>query len=136
MMESDYEWINDYSIGIEEIDIQHKRILLLIKKIYILTGQSIDHARRVEMLEELIRYMRFHFSSEEILMGVYQYPKISEQKSQHWQLLADLENKYTEIKSNRGEVVQLLFLMLNWFVDHDNKYDKEFGEFVRAIREK
>jgi hemerythrin len=135
MMQSDYEWINEYSIGIEEIDAQHKRILELIRKTHLLAGQSTENAQQLGLLNELIRYMHFHFSSEEHLMREYNYPKIMEQNTQHDQLLKDLNIKYKEIESGRGNLVQFLFIMMKWFIGHDNQYDKEFGRFVAGIRE-
>jgi hemerythrin len=108
--------------------------LELTKKIYLLANKTIEEKNVQKLLGELIRYMKYHFNSEELLMQVYQYPKYIEQRNQHDKLLIELESKYAEIESGEGNLVQLLFMMMKWFIDHDIEFDKEFSKFVTKIR--
>jgi hemerythrin len=133
-MDNSFDWNDEYSIGIEEIDVQHKQILHLIKKNYLLAANSIENVEVKKLLEELMKYMQYHFNSEELLMKVYDYPKSSEQKTQHELLMTELAIHVREIESGKGNMVQLLFTMMKWFIGHDNEYDKEFGKYILGIR--
>jgi hemerythrin len=135
-MEVNLEWSTDYVIGLEEIDVQHRRILSFIKQIYDLASQSVEDESVQKLLGELVRYMHFHFNSEELLMVVYEYPKAEEQKKQHAQLITDLERQYAKLETHQGSMVQLLFMLVKWFVTHDNDFDKEFGHYVAEVRER
>jgi hemerythrin len=133
-MEVDFEWHDEYLIGVDEVDVQHKRFLNLIKRTYELTGQTSENKEVSNLLDELMKYAHFHFGSEELLMETYLYPKYVEQKSEHVKITKELEAKVEEIKSNKGNLNNLLFYLIKWFVDHDTYFDKEFGDYVNKHR--
>jgi hemerythrin len=134
IMDMNFDWDEAYSIGVDEIDIQHKQILSLIKKNYLLAANTIENNEVKKLLDELNKYMRYHFSSEELLMQIYEYPKYTEQKIQHDLLIRELSMHINEIDSGKGNMVQLLFTMMKWFIGHDNEYDKEFGKYLKDKR--
>jgi hemerythrin len=111
-MKVDFEWYDEYSIGVDEVDVQHKRFLNLIKKTYELAGQTIEHKEVFNLLDELMRYAQFHFGSEELLMQTYSYPKYVEQRDEHVRLTKELAGKMEEIGSNKGELNNLLLFLV------------------------
>ena len=133
-MAVDFGWHEEYSIGIEEIDAQHRRFLKLMSETYELRDKSIENERVGKLLDELVRYSIFHFHSEELLMKTYAYPKYTEQKTQHDKIIKELKMKVDEIKANKGDIIKLLYFLTKWYVDHDDHYDKEFGEYVNKVR--
>ena len=133
-MKVDFEWYDEYSIGVDEVDVQHKRFLNLIKRTYELAGQTIENKEVFNLLDELMRYAQFHFGSEELLMQTYSYPKYGEQRDEHVRLTKELAGKMEEIGSNKGELNNLLLFLVNWFFDHDSHFDKEFGAYVNKHR--
>jgi hemerythrin len=130
----DFEWHDEYSIGVDEVDVQHRRFLTLLKEIYEVSAQTTERRDVSRLLDELMRYVRFHLGSEELLMEAYAYPKHLEQKSEHAQLIKELERQVDEIRSNRGHVNSLLFHLMKWFVNHDSHADQEFGDYVKKHR--
>ena len=133
-MKVDFEWYEEYSIGVDEVDVQHKRFLNLIKRTYELAGQTIENKEVFNLLDELMRYAQFHFGSEELLMQTYSYPKYGEQRDEHVRLTKELAGKMEEIGSNKRELNNLLLFLVNWFFDHDSHFDKEFGVYVNKHR--
>jgi len=133
-MNSDFSWKKEYAIGIDEIDIQHERLLLVIKTIFELSEKTTDDNRINNLLEELVRGLQFHFDSEELMMKTYNYPYISEQKMQHELMRRNTFRLIEEVKQNRTILIQLLFNLEKWFIEHDNDFDKEFGKYVLRIR--
>jgi len=133
-MNSDFSWKKEYAIGIDEIDIQHERLLSVIKTIFELSEKTTDDNRINNLLEELVRGLQFHFDSEELMMKTYNYPYISEQKMQHELMRRNTFRLIEEVKQNRTILIQLLFNLEKWFIEHDNDFDKEFGKYVLRIR--
>src|ERR1035437_10171856 len=88
-------WKNEYSLGILEIDNQHKSLIHCFASIEasIKAGHtwSSTHFNIVSLKE----VARFHFSCEEALMRLFGYPDIEEHSSQHehfFTFLAEIEN--------------------------------------------
>jgi len=133
-MGTDFTWNSEYSTGIEEIDVQHERLLNLLRTIHEASERGMDDARLRGLLEELIRTFRFHFESEELLMKAYEYPRLSEQKMEHELMTRNVLRLSDEAQRNRILLTQLLFNIEKWFVEHDNAFDKDFGAFAVRIR--
>lgn len=133
-MNVDFDWHDSYAIGVEEIDVQHRRFLGLIRATYQLAKARGGKLEVDALLDELLRYAPFHFSSEELLMRAYGYPKQGDQKRQHDKLLGELETKIGAIRAADGDLVPLLGYLVKWFVDHDRYHDREFGDYVNRMR--
>jgi len=114
-MEFELEWKNEYSIGIEEIDIQHRKMLAMIKKIYNLADNSFGKSDIEQLISELIKIIHEHFTCEEELMRKYNYPEVNKQIYEHHLISEKMQQQINEVKKDQY---------------HDNKYDKEFGKFV------
>jgi len=122
-------WNDDYLIGVEEIDVQHKKFLRLISEIYQFAGNSEDSQESLKLVAELRRYVRFHFDSEELLMKTYSYPNRAEQIREHNNLIDELDGRIERLKAGQGNIVELVFFLTKWFIDHDLYFDKKFGVF-------
>jgi hemerythrin-like metal-binding protein len=78
------EWKDRFSVGIAELDAQHRGLLDLINKI----GELADTRGTVNSsafgaLNEMIRYADNHFRTEEGYLQRYGYPGYREQKKEH-----------------------------------------------------
>lgn len=134
-MTVDYEWHDDYLIGIEEIDAQHKRFLKLIKSTYDLKHANIKDKDVFKLLDELTKYAFFHFDSEESFMKVYSYPKLHIQIEEHTKIKKELQEKVDRIKKQEADLIELLFFLMKWFVDHTSYIDKDLGKYMKIYRE-
>jgi hemerythrin len=124
-------WSDNYNIGVEEIDAQHRRFLSLMEKLY----QSKDDALDKSILKELVRYAEFHFSSEEKMMQIYNYDKIQDHQELHEKLMTELLSYSNPIGSEELDKFKLLKFLIKWFLDHTTREDKDFGRFIQLIRE-
>ena len=109
-------------------------ILELIKKTYALVSDEVESKGVSKLLDELMKYAHFHFGSEELLMKAYSYPQYMEQKNEHAKIIKELTEKVEELKAHKEYISKLLFFLMQWFVDHDNFFDKKFGEYVNNYR--
>ena len=124
-----YEMKEEYKIGVEHIDEQHKKLFELADKAYMLLKDefAIDkYDKIVEILDELKEYTIFHFRSEEEYMQRIGYKRLFTQKIEHDNFIKELEDlDYRGIDANQDEsLVKILNLLNDWLVEHILKTDK------------
>ncbi len=94
------EWHNTYSVGKAEIDNQHKHVLFIVnhflETIAIEVGGE-DLYRVIDStVSELIDYTIYHFSTEEKVLSLYDYPGLDEHRKEHLDLIDKVLN-FTEV---------------------------------------
>ncbi len=125
-----------YSIGIPEMDVQHARWIKLI-----LTFRSVGSEHLLEQsgieaaavaLEELLKYTRIHFASEEALLAKCGYPDLLAHKRRHGELEGVVAGLLAEI---RGHTLCSTPLKLNlfatvWLLEHIMQEDAHYARFI------
>jgi hemerythrin len=124
-----YEMKEEYKIGVENIDKQHKKLFELADKAYMLLKDdfSVDkYDKIVNLLSELKEYTIFHFKSEEEYMESINYKRLFTQKIEHDNFIKALENiDYNALDSEQDEsLVKILNFLNDWLVEHILKTDK------------
>ena len=128
-----FDWKPEYSVNVEEIDEQHKKLVSLIDKLY---NSIYSFKTREELggiLEELIEYADYHFSTEEKYFDKFNYEYSEEHKREHEifrEKMLDLNKKF---KNKELEIsFELMDFLEDWLLDHlmeqDQKYVKCFIE--------
>lgn len=118
-------WTEDLSVGIDNLDDHHKRLIDLVNQLG-LAVQAGD-ARQVtgEVLGELIRYVFYHFGEEERLMEAGGYDDLRAHRQSH-RIMADhvrkLEQAYDRDPAGvaAGELQEFL---ADWLVHHIRSED-------------
>jgi len=128
------EWRESLSIGIEEIDSQHKQLLShfdqLLKACE--TGKGIDELRR--LLGFLDKYVIKHFSEEEKIQRLHLYPGYATHKLEHDAFVARLNSLNQEIGREGVElhhVIETNHLLLTWLIHHISTVDVQLGRFLK-----
>ncbi len=124
-----YEMKEEYKIGVELIDEQHKKLFELANKAYTLLKDdfSLDkYDKIVHILEELKDYTIFHFKSEEEYMESIEYKRLFTQKIEHEKFIKALEEvNYRDIDEKQDEsLVKILNFLNDWLIEHILKTDK------------
>ena len=129
-----FEWTDELSVGVEEIDKQHKELILLDHKLFDMVNRK-DNLRQVGMAIDFLReYIIEHFQLEERYMEKYDYPDREKHKGQHQEFINDFktyENIYYENIVEPHMVLELKILIYNWLVRHVAKTDKDMGTFFK-----
>ncbi|MEZ5583158.1 MAG: bacteriohemerythrin [Candidatus Competibacteraceae bacterium] len=123
------EWSDELSVGIQEIDEQHKALLNILNEL----NDGIHGVRRkevrLEILDKLIEYTKTHFAVEESLMRIFAYPRYEEHKQEHDKLIAEIHGfrvKFLEDAS--APTYELLIFLKRWLTNHIMKVDKHYEE--------
>jgi hemerythrin len=128
------EWSDEFSIGIEEINQEHRRLLDLLNELH--DAVDAGSAREVlgKVLDELMRYVVYHFSHEEELFQRTNYPGAERHIRQHRDLTATAKKVYDDFQTSASETLprQVLDFLKNWLVEHIMGSDRAFGVYFNA----
>jgi hemerythrin len=128
------KWSEEYSIGIDYIDNDHKKLLHLLNQFSI----AFDYAQCEEFerdaLTELVSYTRYHFRREEKLMEDYNYPQLAEHKEEH-QAMIDTVEGYVKIYNKEGHnsLKQVTNLLEFWLINHIKESDKQYRDYLQTL---
>ncbi len=124
------EWNENYNIGIDVIDNQHRQILDYINALESIRGSG-ERDKIREVLNDLIDYTQSHFSFEENLLEQVHYQYLPSHKGIH-QLFVKRLNDYRQ-KFELGESVEndLHRLLSKWLINHIQHDDQDYVDSVR-----
>jgi len=123
------KWKDEYSIGIDLIDAQHKYLFEIGNSALDLlkTGSSLDkYSRIVQLIEDLRQYTKYHFKCEEEYMLNINYGNYSEQKLEHDNFIKKIDSyNLDKIAQDKDKYIEdLISFILNWILDHILQKDK------------
>lgn len=124
------KWDGSFTIGIEAIDEQHRKIferLLAIENS--VAKRDPWHILRF-LLAQLAESMKFHLAVEEALLEITRYPGLQEHRNAHAkiiELMAELEDKLEH--NAPGE--NLVGFFEHWFVRHVLAHDREYARYMK-----
>jgi len=124
-------WDNKYSVGINEIDIQHKKLFTLVNDLNeaMRVGKGKDVLSKI--LSGLIDYTKTHFATEERLMKIHSYNDSVKHKVEHDKLtrqVLDFQKSFNEGKLAMS--LEIMNFLKKWLEEHIFKSDKVFGKFL------
>lgn len=123
------KWSDDYLIGVENIDRQHKKLFEIANKAYDLLRNEFytdKFDRIVEILSELKEYTVFHFQTEEDYMQQIGYKKLFSQKIEHQNFINKINAvNLKEIDKNQEQsILDILDFVTSWIKHHILEVDK------------
>lgn len=126
-----FVWDDSLSVGVAEIDEQHRRLVELLNEFYqgLATQQSGEALS--ELLTGMARYTQYHFALEERLMARHAYPGLERQRAEH-ELFVQRTFDMVQ-RQARGRMVLSLEatgFLRNWLKDHICGSDKALGRFL------
>ncbi len=124
-------WSDEFSIGHEVIDAQHKKLVAMINRLITTSRVATGSETISEILAEMSDYVRVHFDTEEKLMERINYPRIEDHKAQHraFQMKTAALIRSASLNAESVPVVLLNYLR-NWLTQHILKADMEFKAYL------
>lgn len=124
-------WKPEYSVGIEVIDQDHKKLLSLINNlqaaVYYHTGETFEK----QALDELVEYTNFHFQREEQLMEEHGFPGFAEHKKEHELMIAKVGEFIKAYESQGSDALDTVSEYLKeWLIGHINGTDQQYSRFL------
>jgi hemerythrin-like metal-binding protein len=127
-------WSDDFLIGIEELDYEHRCLIDDINKLHRELLAHVEADRLEDTLGVIHARMQAHFALEEHVMLSHGYPHYPEHKAEHDRLL----DEYTELMTrserdpNLGDREAIEHILRHWIVDHILTSDKRMSLIVTS----
>jgi len=131
-MEKFIEWTEEFSVGIQEIDAQHKILLDLTNQLYVLVMKRANNMKICDMANQLSNYGIVHFTVEESLMRLFGYSGYEAHRQKHEEIRQQLfESLYIRVNSGSEPVGEdLLHLFKKWLIHHITVEDTKYATFL------
>ena len=134
------EWREEYSIGVTELDAQHKTLFALLQKLNAadsgFASEIARSSRLMTQLEELNEYAVYHLLSEEKIMREHLPP--DEDSARHiaahrsyWQIMSEFKLRHQQGDPNVGH--ELLDYLNRWWLNHILQTDKKMGAQLNVL---
>ncbi len=132
-MEQIIQWSDDLSVGVPEIDKQHKKLVDILNRYYTEIKNKEDDKETIDrFLDELSDYMRDHLDYEEKFLAVVGYPELEQHKKVH-RMFMNMYSKEIERARNgdKKALRELVSFTLSWLYTHIAKTDKKYAKFLQ-----
>jgi len=129
--QSSVDWKDEYSVGIESIDQQHKKLINLINMLQTTVDYSTGEEFERECLAAVVDYTKTHFVYEEGLMSKYGYPDFEAHKAQHQKMIDKVNDLLADYEDHpESAMKEALDFLKQWLIRHINGTDKQYSEFL------
>ena len=113
------EWKEQYSLGVPEVDHEHRELIDLINELYASVIGSGSDLTVADFLGELYARVGAHFALEEKIMRDNNYDEYRDHKSDHERLLDDIRDLMDDYEDGAYVDVEAFGRRLDeWFGDH------------------
>lgn len=138
---SAFEWKEEYSLNIEEIDKQHKKLLEIGREAYDIAVIDDGYDRYDEIMtiiDALLDYTKYHFEYEEKMLKEYNYSHLHDQEEAHgfyvYKMKEVASRDEEEIDDNQRKVVlEIIDFLSEWISTHINIEDRKYALFLKTV---
>lgn len=130
-----FAWSDAMSVGIAEIDEQHKTLVDILNRLFVAVVQRESNQITIEILDTLVDYTKTHFGLEEKLLQDAGYDPVefaAHQREHHAfvEKISAAANKHlVEGKSVSFEIINFL---KHWLQDHILVTDKKYASALQG----
>ena len=126
------EWKDDFAIGIDSVDHEHRELIALINSVHQRLSDEAPKDEIETVLGEIESGIGAHFALEEKTMRDLAYDQYGDHKADHERLLDDIrdiadayvEGAYAEMSTVLSEHMNI------WFSDHFCQMDARLHNFL------
>jgi hemerythrin len=127
-------WSADLSVGVAEIDEQHKQFFKHAGNLLDACeqGSGVDYV--VKMIDFLENYAIEHFETEERYMTEFGYPQLAHHRARHGIFRRNLLDLRARLQSDGPGKLLLksTYALVMWFNDHVRSVDMAMGAFLKT----
>ena len=134
-MEKQIVWTPEMSVGVEEIDNQHKQFIKLIADFHLAIGENKLEEELERIFKSLEDYTGFHFQTEENYFEKFNYEFKDEHIEKHKGFIEKVsvfEERFKKEGVETNVALDSADFLLDWLVEHiedeDQKYVKCFHD--------
>ncbi len=130
----DIAWSDVLSVGNDEIDEDHHRLIELFNMLNHSVSEGEDPEYLAAILDELINCTIWHFSHEERLMIKYGYEGLAEHRAEHQELIESVKALKQKILQAGNQVPEEdLEDLEHWLTGHILATDMKLGSYLAEV---
>jgi hemerythrin len=129
------KWLDTFSVGVEEIDIQHKKLIEIINELIDHRDVNSDSEVISETLNKMTDYIKYHFSYEEEYLKEINYPELVIHELEHLDFIEKTTNfciGTLNVEKNISE--DILQFLKDWLINHILKSDMKYKEYKETLQ--
>ena len=125
-------WNESLSVGVQEIDRQHKQLVGILNQLLGMDGLKVDSEVISDPLTRMTDYADYHFNSEEGYMQKYAYPDYETHRLEHIAFMRKTAELAMGTMAYRKNIpADMLEYLKNWLVEHIMVSDKKYKQFFQ-----
>jgi hemerythrin len=126
-------WNRACNVGVRAMDDQHAIMMDTMNELRLLLERGAKQVQADELLNKLIEFTRVHFWTEEQLMEQHGFPGLAGHRAEHQRLMAQLQKSVHRLqRGEAGQMSDLLCFLHDWFIDHVEGLDQEYGPWLNT----
>ncbi len=127
------EWNEKYSVGVAQIDSQHKLLFRTINELIDLLGSEPTEEKMKGILASIIEYKKIHFATEERYFMEFDFEGAAEHIKEH----EGFTKKVAEIQErNKNDTptfaYELIDYLEDWLIGHLMNTDQKYVECFKS----
>lgn len=127
------EWSDNYSVGVELFDRQHKKLIDLINELNESMKKGEGKAKVGDIIDKLLNYAAEHFKSEEDYFSQYGYPEEQEHRKQHKSFVEDVTKFKLDFDRDKLFLsIEVMNFLKDWLIKHILDSDKNYSDFFAS----
>lgn len=125
------EWSDELSVGVVEIDSDHKKLLDIFNRFLDAYRFAESRSTVLSALTDIAGYASWHFDHEERIMRREKFPGLDVHKLQHSELLDGLAELIAGFETDRADITEAtLDFLTEWVMVHLKTQDAELGRWI------
>jgi hemerythrin len=131
------EWHEGLSVGVEEIDRQHKLLLEKYNAFFAAYSEGRPDEEVIRLLGFLEEYVVVHFADEERLQQRIGFPDFQQHQKMHQELtrrVVELKERLVAHGPDPALVASTGLLLTGWLIEHISVMDRAIGRFMREVK--
>ena len=136
MKDEGWLWSVELSMGISQLDDDHKALFKLFHEAYQLSQQKPNDGVLYCLASDLLLYTESHLKREEAIMSASSYPDCEEHFEAHRQLVQELKQQFLLIESNNQSALQFVVFLRDSFIDHIRHSDVNIAKNITGYEDK
>lgn len=119
------EWKKEFSVGVVEVDEQHKKLLNMINLLYSSIQKKKPHVIINSIIQDMMEYTIYHFDTEEKVLKENGLDP-SKQKKEHTKYIDNVGNIFQSYLQRDKEIyTKTIRFLWSWWKDHILETDKK-----------
>jgi hemerythrin-like metal-binding protein len=123
-------WSPEYSVGVDIIDEQHKRLVLMLNRLISAEEATTGSEVVSDLITQMTKYAQEHFKFEEDLMAEFGFPLLDQHKQSHRKYRKKVVDLCMAVPLDIPVVPQvMLYFLFQWWQNHILHEDMGYKSF-------